>query len=170
MRQEAEGIPKDDPIAFYNFVKGMRYTEAVIRETVRLHTPVAIDGKTSLSDDVLPDGTFIGKGWLVSYSPYVMARDTDLWGADALTYRPERWLEMKSEPSPYVYTQFQAGPRVCLGKDLAILESKGVLALVVNAGVEMALWPGTPVPKYKMAATVQCMPPGMIMSVKVPEE
>jgi len=170
LREEAANLPIDDPAEFYNYVKNMKYTDACVRETVRLHTPVAIEGKTAVNDDVLPDGTFIGAGEMLCFPPYVMARDEKLWGSDCLKYRPERWLEMTGEPSPYLYSQFQAGPRICLGKDLALLESKGVIAMIMHAGVTMRWWPGTPEPKYKMAATVQVQSPGMLMKVTVDDE
>merc|ERR1712039_130148 len=37
--------------------------------------------------------------------------------------RPERWIPFK-EPSPYEFPVFQAGPRICLGMDMAIFEAK----------------------------------------------
>lgn len=50
------------------------------------------------------------------------------WGPDADSFRPERWLEMCSAPSPYSYLSFNAGPRLCLGQRLAEIEGVYVLA------------------------------------------
>lgn len=59
--------------------------------------------------DVLPDGTVVPAGAQVVYSPYVVNRLAGVWGADALAFRPERWLEMDKAPSPYAYLTFNAG-------------------------------------------------------------
>jgi len=38
-----------------------------------------------------------------------------IWGPDAMTFRPQRWLEMKKPPSAFKFPTFNAGPRLCLG-------------------------------------------------------
>jgi cytochrome P450 len=65
--------------------------------------------KGVLSDDILPDGTVVKKGGLVTYVPYAMGRMTDLWGPDAQEFRPERWLKdgVFVPASPYKFTAFQ---------------------------------------------------------------
>ena len=50
------------------------------------------DGKSAVSDDILPDGYKIKKGDIASYVPYSMGRMKCLWGSDADDFRPERWL------------------------------------------------------------------------------
>lgn len=141
VRAEVENLPMDDPIAFYKAMGGLRYIDAVVKETIRLHTPVPVDSKVAICEDVLPGGHFVGKDYVMLYCPWVMARDTALWGQDAAEWRPERWLEQKTEPSLFVWSSFQAGPRTCLGKDLAILEAKAIIALLYNAGVNLDPWP-----------------------------
>jgi len=169
-REEVQNAPIEDPLELYRLSKKWKYIDAVVRETIRLHTPVPIDAKHAINDDVLPNGTFVGAGWITVYSPYVMARDTDLWGPDAATWRPERWFEgelSKMEPSPFVMTSFQAGPRSCLGKDLAIMEAKLVIGLLLRAGVTMRLWPSMSeeTPKYQMGVTMKVADPGVQMKI-----
>ncbi len=38
-----------------------------------------------------------------------MNRNPAVWGADAESFRPERWLEMDKMPTPYEYPVFNAG-------------------------------------------------------------
>ena len=114
---EVETVVNDDSELTYEVChEKFPYAEAVIRETIRLHSPVPLDGKFAREDDVLPDGTFIKKSWMVAFCPYGSARDKGYWGEDAEQWNPDRWLSMKSPPSEYVMTSFQAGPRICLGK------------------------------------------------------
>ena len=95
----------------------------------------------AIDDDVLPDGTHIPAGtWLV-YSAYVMGRLEHLWGKDCLEYRPERLRELKERPSPFLFPAFQAGPRTCLGQNMAYMEMKVVLARVLTE-FDLELEPG----------------------------
>ena len=61
-----------------------------------------------------------------------MGRTENIWGLDCREYRPERWLEMEKQPSPFDYPVFHAGPRVCLGKSMAELEGLFVLVSVMR--------------------------------------
>jgi 12-hydroxyjasmonoyl-L-amino acid 12-hydroxylase / fatty acid hydroxylase len=60
-----------------------------------------------------------------------------IWGADHCAFRPERWLTGPGgafvPESLYKYPVFQAGLRVCLGKELAVTEMKAVAVAVVRA-------------------------------------
>ncbi|KAH7864814.1 hypothetical protein Vadar_034154 [Vaccinium darrowii] len=88
---------------------------------MRLYPPVQFDSKFCQEDDTLPDGTFVKKGTRVTYHPYAMGRMERIWGPDCLEFKPERWLEngVFRPVSPFKYPVFQAGVRVCLGKELA---------------------------------------------------
>jgi cytochrome P450 len=111
----------------FKAVQQMKYVECVCMEALRLHPSVPKEGKCCFKDEVLPDGTPVRKGDLISFFPWIMGRDTDLWGPDAGEFKPERFLE-NMKPSPFVFTAFQAGPRTCLGQNFAMLEMKTVLA------------------------------------------
>ncbi|KAJ0758006.1 putative cytochrome P450 [Helianthus annuus] len=123
----------------YDEVKDMVYTHAALCESMRLYPPVAMDAKQAANDDVLPDNTFVKKGYPVSYHIYAMGRSKELWGEDWAEFRPERWLE-KDETGRWVfkprdgyeYPVFQAGPRVCLGKEMAFLQMKRVVAGILR--------------------------------------
>ncbi|KAG8390277.1 hypothetical protein BUALT_Bualt01G0066900 [Buddleja alternifolia] len=104
----------------------MQYLHAALTETLRLYPAVPVDGKHSDEDDTLPDGNKIKKGDGISYMPYAMGRMTYVWGEDAEEFRPERWLEngVFRAQSPFKFTAFQAGPRICLGKEFAYSQMK----------------------------------------------
>ncbi|CAM8955480.1 unnamed protein product [Rhodiola kirilowii] len=112
------------------------YLKAALAETLRLYPSVPEDFKYVVSDDVLPDGTFLPGGSTVTYSIYSVGRMESIWGEDCLEFKPERWLspnEDRFEPPKegYKFVAFNAGPRTCLGKDLAYLQMKSVATAVL---------------------------------------
>ncbi|XP_044978859.1 cytochrome P450 94C1-like [Hordeum vulgare subsp. vulgare] len=120
----------------YEHLKSLHYTHAVLYENMRLFPPVQFDSKFCAADDVLPDGTYVTAGARVMYHPYAMGRMPRIWGDDCEKFRPERWLTGTGgtfvPESLYRYPVFQAGLRVCLGKELAVMEMKAVSVAVVK--------------------------------------
>jgi cytochrome P450 len=120
--------------ATFEQTREMHYLNGAIHESMRLFPPVQFDSKFALEDDVLPDGTFIKKGSRVTYHPYAMGRMEKIWGPDCLEFKPERWLSagVFVPKCPFKYPVFQGGSRVCLGKELAIVEMKAVVVALVK--------------------------------------
>ncbi|XP_038971535.1 cytochrome P450 704B1-like isoform X4 [Phoenix dactylifera] len=113
----------------------MQYLHATLSETLRLYPAVPLNPKICFADDTLPDGHDVKKGDMVVYMPYVMGRMKFIWGDDAEDFRPERWLNSDgvfSPESPFKFTAFQAGPRICLGKELAYRQMKIFAALLLS--------------------------------------
>ncbi|XP_050366740.1 cytochrome P450 94A2-like [Argentina anserina] len=124
----------------YDEAKEMVYLHAALCESMRLYPPVPIDSKEAVNDDVLPDGTKVKKGMAVGYHVYAMGRMEQIWGKDCAEFRPDRWLERDVAADKrrfvakdqYSYPVFQAGPRVCLGKEMAFLQMKRVVVGVLK--------------------------------------
>jgi len=116
----------------YDEMTQLPYLHAVICEALRLYPSVPLEMKSALCDDVWPDGTFVPAGSSICYDIYSMGRDTSIWGDDATMFRPERWLEMHGHSrSNYEFAVFNAGPRECLGRRLAMVEMKTCLAMLL---------------------------------------
>ncbi|OWM64040.1 cytochrome P450 94C1-like [Punica granatum] len=137
IRKEADNIIRNrNGQAFPSFdqLKEMHYLQATVYESLRLYPPVQFDSKFASEDDELPDGTFVSRGTRVMYHPYAMGRMEKIWGPDCMEFRPERWLDENGKfvhQNPYKYPVFQAGVRVCLGKEMAIVEMKMVALSVL---------------------------------------
>ncbi|KEH22037.1 cytochrome P450 family protein [Medicago truncatula] len=122
----------------YESLKNMNFLKACLCESMRLYPPIAWDSKHATCDDVLPDGTLVKCGDRVTYFPYGMGRMENLWGKDWFEFRPDRWfVELNneiilSEVCPYKFPIFQAGPRVCLGKEMAFIQMKYVVASILR--------------------------------------
>ncbi|KAI8007634.1 Cytochrome P450 704C1 [Camellia lanceoleosa] len=114
----------------------MQYLHAVLTETLRLYPAIPVEGRLCFSDDTLPDGFYVRKGDLVSFQPYAMGRLKWIWGDDADDFRPERWLDEKGvfqQESPFKFTAFLAGPRICLGREFAYRQMKIFLAVLIGS-------------------------------------
>ncbi|PHT40802.1 Cytochrome 86A4 [Capsicum baccatum] len=124
----------DEPLAFEE-VDRLTYLKAALSETLRLYPSVPEDSKHVVVDDVLPDGTFVPAGSSITYSIYSAGRMKTTWGEDCLEFKPERWLTKDGQKfvmhEQYKFVAFNAGPRICLGKDLAYLQMKSVAAAVL---------------------------------------
>ncbi|KAF0912578.1 hypothetical protein E2562_015268 [Oryza meyeriana var. granulata] len=117
-------------------LREMQYVHAAITESMRLYPPVPVDTVQAQADDVLPDGTAVGAKWFVAYNSYAMGRMEAVWGKDAREFRPERWLDAADgtfrPESPFRYVSFHGGPRVCLGKEMAYIQMKSIIACVLR--------------------------------------
>jgi len=74
---------------------------------------------------------------MVVYSPYLMGRSSKLWGPTAGVFDPLRWIDPSTgepvkEVSPYKMPVFQAGPRICPGKNVALVAATMMLSLILN--------------------------------------
>ncbi|GAB7019043.1 cytochrome P450 [Halostagnicola bangensis] len=107
----------------------LEYTEAVLREAMRLYPPITGVYREPLTDAVLA-GYRISADTTLQLSAYGIHRD-ERWWADPETFRPERWLADTERPE-YAYFPFGGGPRHCLGMRFAMIELQLALASIVS--------------------------------------
>ncbi|KAF5727338.1 Cytochrome P450 86A1 family protein [Tripterygium wilfordii] len=146
----------EEPLDFDEADK-LIFLKAALAETLRLYPSVPEDFKYVVSDDVLPDGTYVPAGSTVTYSIYSVGRMKSIWGEDCMEFKPDRWLSQEGdrfEPPKdgYKFVAFNAGPRSCLGKDLAYLQMKSVASAVLLP-YRLSLVPGHRV-EQKMSLTL----------------
>nr|BAN19923.1 cytochrome P450 [Echinochloa phyllopogon] len=141
--------------------KGMHYLHAALTEAMRLYPPVPFNGRVAVRDDELPSGAAVRAGWYANYSAYAMGRMKELWGDDCMEFVPERWLGDGGEFVPVDaarYPVFHAGPRVCLGKEMAYVQMKTVAAAVLRRFRVDVVAPVASMdapPAYEMTATMK---------------
>ncbi|CAK7337124.1 unnamed protein product [Dovyalis caffra] len=115
-------------------VKKLVYLHGALCESLRLYPPVPIESKSPRRQDTLPSGHQVYPKTKILLSAYSMGRMSSIWGDDCFEFKPERWITerggMKHEPS-YRFFSFNAGPRTCLGKDVAFTQMKAVVAAII---------------------------------------
>lgn len=124
------------PVKYEEVREHLPFFVACIKESLRLDPPatnlfarnvVGKGGKTI-------DGYFIPPETDITSNAYVVQRDPELYAPDPTSYRPGRWLESKEKANELEAASFVfgVGPRVCLGKDIAIMELYKLLPEIVR--------------------------------------
>jgi len=112
------------------------YLDATVRETLRLFPVVAVSGRSATRDVYLYEGTLIKAGTRVVMPHYAMGRMATVWGPDVDEFKPERWIDPNTGKvkavSPFKFSVFLGGPRVCMGMKFALAEVKISLAKMLS--------------------------------------
>jgi cytochrome P450 len=127
---EVRDVLGDRPLTVED-VPRLKYAEAVILESMRLHPPAYVLGREAIRD-VTVGGYPVAKGWTVFMAQSVLQRDPRWWDKPD-EFRPDRWLDGSTKDLPkYAYFPFGGGPRICIGNTFAMMETVIVLAEVVR--------------------------------------
>lgn len=126
LRAEVDELHGERPD--YAQIKNMRYLRWVMNECLRLMPVVPGNARVAVRDTVLPlgggkdgkDPTFVPKDTIVLYHTFSFHRRKDLYGEDALEFKPERWEKIRPG---WEYLPFSGGPRICLGQQFALIEA-----------------------------------------------
>jgi cytochrome P450 len=110
-------------------------TRAVVDEGLRLYPPAWVVTRRALSADVIA-GVLVPAGTVVLVSPWLQHRRPEIWPEPG-RFDPGRWTEEGAGRSAAGrvegYLPFGAGPRLCIGRDVALVESVLVLAELLRA-------------------------------------
>lgn len=115
----------DTPIKWAEGNK-MKYFQACVKECLRYHSPLGqILPREVPKGGITLCGQFIPEGTVVGCNAWVVHRDKVVYGANAHEFYPERWIESTPEHIQRMENlnfAFGGGPRVCIGKNIALLE------------------------------------------------
>ncbi|KAK8112458.1 cytochrome P450 3A5 [Apiospora sp. TS-2023a] len=122
------------PSGFPSFaeIDALPYLHNFVREVLRVYPP-AVFMPRQAATDVTIQGVRIPKDTTIDMMPAMASMNQTVWGDDADEVRPERWDCLTQEQSsPYAYEVFGNGPRVCIGKQFALMEIKTFLFELVR--------------------------------------
>jgi cytochrome P450 len=124
-------------------LRPLSYTPLVIAEVLRLYPPTWVTARTPVSAVEL-GGYAMPAGAVLLLSPYTMHRHPAFWEAPEHCV-PERFLRECTRGRPrYAYFPFGGGPRLCLGRGLALQALQVIVALMART-YRLRLVPGAPV-------------------------
>ncbi|HST85023.1 MAG TPA: cytochrome P450 [Kineosporiaceae bacterium] len=107
------------------------YTRAVVDESLRLYPPAWVITRRAIAEDRV-DGVIVPPGTLLLISPWLLHRREESW-PDPLRFDPTRFLGAGEQSRRREgYLPFGAGPRLCIGRDFALVEATLVLAALLR--------------------------------------
>ncbi len=122
---------KDDPY----LINKLPFVTAIIKETLRLWAPASTLRKAPPGYFLHHDGKqYPTEGFVIWPVIYALQRDPNLWPSPD-SFIPERWIVDDADmlhPPKGAWRPFELGPRSCIGQDLALIESKIILVLMLR--------------------------------------
>ncbi|KAF7358749.1 Cytochrome P450 [Mycena sanguinolenta] len=158
LRAELQTMGTDSPSL--DALNSLQYLDKVVREVMRIHSPVVFTNRMAMRDDVIPLGTpytdtrgkqhdsiVVSKGQMIYVPVAALNRDTRIWGADAAEFKPDRWdaVPEAANSIPGVWSHlfsFLGGPHNCIGWRFSLAEMKCLLyTLIRTFEFELAVSP-----------------------------
>ncbi|MCJ1360922.1 hypothetical protein MMC16_000017 [Acarospora aff. strigata] len=123
------------PVTYAEAVR-LPYLSAVINEAMRIHPSTGFilerlvpQGGVDLCHVHLPENTVVG------VNAWVIHRNRAIFGTDVDVFRPERWIDSDPEMIKEMHRSlfvFGAGPRICIGKNISLMEMWKVVPEIIR--------------------------------------
>jgi cytochrome P450 len=112
-------------------IERLKFTRAVIDETMRLYPPAFLIARAAGAADTL-GGMPVKKNDIVLISPWLLHRHEKLW-RNPTAFIPMRFMPPAPPPDRFAYLPFGVGARVCIGAHFALVEATLALARLIGA-------------------------------------
>jgi cytochrome P450 len=112
-------------------IERLKFTRAVIDETMRLYPPVFLIARAAAGPDTIA-GRAVKKRDVILISPWLLHRHEKLW-RDPNAFIPSRFMPPSQPPDRFAYLPFGVGARVCIGAHFALVEATLGLAKLIGA-------------------------------------
>ncbi|XP_030829781.1 cholesterol 24-hydroxylase [Strongylocentrotus purpuratus] len=132
LKDEVDEVLGSKSIIEYSDLSKLEYMSRVFKETMRLNPPVSGLSRV-LASDVQSCGYVIPKGTTIMFMTYVTSRLEEFFD-DPLLFNPDRFIPTDETPRHFfAYYPFAIGQRNCIGQQLALIESKVILAKLLQS-------------------------------------
>lgn len=152
-RAADEVLKCSDPSSFDSAVQ-LHFTQASIKEAQRLHPVIGMSLPRKVPETGMSiDGLYFPPGTTVGCNPVSLHRNPDIFGLDAETFCPDRWLNSDDMRAMDRYNLiWGGGARTCPGRNLAeMMVSKIVPSLIRDFEIQVTIPPDKEMPYYFMA-------------------
>jgi cytochrome P450 len=112
-------------------VERLKFTRAVVDETMRLYPPAFLIARAAAAPDVIA-GIPVRKHDVILIAPWLLHRHEKLW-RDPNAFIPSRFMPGTPPPDRFAYLPFGVGARVCIGAHFALVEATLALAKIIGA-------------------------------------
>jgi cytochrome P450 len=112
-------------------IEGLKFTRAVVDETMRLYPPAFLIARAAAGPDTVAGRPVRNKD-VIMIAPWLLHRHEKLW-RDPNAFIPSRFMPPSLPPDRFAYLPFGVGPRVCIGAHFALVEATLALARIVGA-------------------------------------
>jgi len=112
-------------------IERLKFTRAVIDETMRLYPPAFLIARAAAGPDTIA-GMPVRRNDVVLVAPWLLHRHEKLW-RDPNAFMPSRFMAPAPPPDRFAYLPFGVGARVCIGAHFALVEATLALAKIIGA-------------------------------------
>jgi cytochrome P450 len=112
-------------------VEDLKFTRAVVDETMRLYPPAFLIARAAAGPDTIA-GLPVRNKDVILIAPWLLHRHERLW-KNPNAFIPSRFMPPSPPPDRFAYLPFGAGPRVCIGAHFALVEATLALARIIGA-------------------------------------
>ena len=131
LKKERDGTYNKEQHVTAETLQKMNVLHAVLKETLRLHTPSPIIfPRITLQDHEILDFK-IRKGTIVR-PDFMTTMSDERHFESPEQFKPDRWLSSEQKLDPYAFIPFSAGARSCIGQNFAIIEAKIIISEFLN--------------------------------------
>ncbi|XP_033634323.1 cholesterol 24-hydroxylase-like [Asterias rubens] len=128
MKTEVDAVLGDDGYVSFEDLSKLKYTTAVLKETLRFHCPVpCVIRKTP--KEVVWNGIKLPADTLINVCIMNLARQKEYFESPE-EFMPSRFLGGDNNNNMYI--PFSLGPRKCIGKQFAMIEAQVAMAKLIK--------------------------------------
>ncbi|XP_022883503.1 cytochrome P450 CYP72A219-like [Olea europaea var. sylvestris] len=128
-REEVFRVCKNNELPDTENLNDLKIVACILNETLRLYPPVVMLMRQT-SNNIKLGNLDVPTNTQFNLPIAAVHHDPSIWGEDANEFNPLRFAEPRKHLASYF--PFGLGPRICVGQNLAMVESKLILAMILQ--------------------------------------